>query len=179
MCAEPPNLDIYLACALTHVPEPEFDGYTERIHRFAAALCAQGANQVRYALINSDPQLAAKPAADKARLCYLWDRRMVESADVFVAEATHPSLGLGIEMQIAESNDIPLIMCFEKAESRRTHSKHYRNPDRQAHKLQVGEGFVSLMALGLPNVFSVIPYRAEEECLRGLATALQLLNDKQ
>lgn len=71
-------------------------------------------------------------------------------------------------MQITESKDIPLIICYERSEARRSKTKLYENPDHHTHHLQVGEGFISLMALGLPNVFSIVPYSEESECIEGL-----------
>ena len=65
-----------------------------------------------YALVNSDPQLASKPFEERARLCYLWDRNMVEQAELIIAEASFPSTGLGIEMQIAESKGTPIILWW-------------------------------------------------------------------
>ncbi|HHQ4457647.1 hypothetical protein FT688_11730 [Aeromonas hydrophila] len=169
-------MKIYLASALTHVPENEFLNYTSMLHRFASVLSDQGQNQVLYALMNSDPQLAKKPPRDKPRLCYLWDREMVEDADVVVAEASFPSIGLGIELQIAEMNNIPVILCFEQSESKRSHQKFYENPDNQLHQLQIGDGYISLMALGLPNLFSLVPYSDERECFLETRRLLGMLN---
>ena len=64
-------------------------------------------HEVMYALVNSDPQLASKPFDERARFCYLWDRNMVEHAELLIAEASFPSTGLGIEMQIAEGKGTP------------------------------------------------------------------------
>jgi hypothetical protein len=75
---------IYIGCGLTHVPSQIFAAYTSFIHSVASRLTEQG-HQVHYALLHSDPQLATKPEAERPRLCYLWDRRMVENADLLVA----------------------------------------------------------------------------------------------
>jgi hypothetical protein len=151
-------MDIYLACALTHVPRVEFDDYVEFIHTLAHSLETQVPARVRYALRHSDPQLADRPFKERARLCYLWDREMVESADVVVAEATYPSTGLGIELQIAASRSTPIVLCFNQQEEHRVRPVAYANPDHSRHQLQVGDGFVSLMALGIPSIFRVIGY---------------------
>lgn len=173
------KMKIYLASALTHVPEHEFLNYTSMLHRFAFELGKQGRNQVRYALMNSDPQLASKPPRDKPGLCYLWDRAMVEEADVVVAEASYPSTGLGIELQIAETKDIPIILCFEQADLKRSHQKFYENPDHQRHELQIGDGYVSLMALGLPNLFALVPYFDERSCFLETLKLLELIYEEQ
>ena len=81
------EVKIYLACGLTHVPRDVFPSYTAYLHSLAQALSTVGDScTVKYALVHSDPQLAEKPAQDRASLCYAWDRRMVEEADLVVAE---------------------------------------------------------------------------------------------
>lgn len=107
---------------------------------------------------SDDPQLADKPPNERARLCYLWDSRMVEEAEVVVAEASFASVGLGVELQIATSNEIPVVLCFRDFGINKAASVHYENPDHTGHDLQIGEGFVSLMALGIPTVFRVLKY---------------------
>lgn len=100
-------MKIYIACALTHVPRGAiFDEHIAFIHELAGKLKSAG-HEVMYALVNSDPQLASKPADERARLCYLWDRNMIEHAELLIAEASFPSTGLGIEMQIAEGKGTP------------------------------------------------------------------------
>ncbi|HMG05243.1 MAG TPA: hypothetical protein VK581_07260 [Chthoniobacterales bacterium] len=133
---------------------------------------------VRYALVDSDPQLAEKPQNERARLCYLWDRELVEQADVVVADGTFPSIGLGIELQIAESRDIPIVLSFRKTASNRLAPIEYENPDHTHHFLQIGEGFVSLMALGLPAIFRIVEYRDESDGIRQIAEAVSLLQRK-
>jgi hypothetical protein len=170
-------MKIYIACALTHVPRDKFDEYTAFIHTLAAALRGSDTqNEVRYALVNSDPQLAIKPVNERARLCYLWDRDMVEAADVVIAEASFPSIGLGIEMQIAERKDKPIVLCFRDYGSNRAEAVAYKNPDLSRHDLQIGEGYVTLMALGVPSIFRVIKYGNVEEGIRQVLEAVGLLD---
>jgi hypothetical protein len=140
-------MNVYIACGLAHVPRSSFQRYANFIHTTAEALRQLGCVHVTYALKHSDPQLAEKPFAERAKLCYLWDREMVEAADVLVAEASYPSTGLGIELQIAESKGTPIITCFNRSEENRLTPVEYENPDHSHHELQIGEGFVSLMAL--------------------------------
>ena len=104
-------MKIYIASALTHVPRGEFSDYVKFLHRLAGALRTQPfGHEVKYALANSDRQLAQKPFGEPARLCYLWDRGMVKEADLVIAEASFPSTGLGIELQVAEAKDIPPLL---------------------------------------------------------------------
>ncbi len=86
-------MKIYIACALTHVPRDSFQEYAAFIHRLAnATRSVESVSQVKYALVDSDPQLASKPFSDQTRLCDLWDREMVEEANLVTAELTYPSM---------------------------------------------------------------------------------------
>jgi hypothetical protein len=157
---------IYLACALTHVPRHLFDGYVVYLHALARALRAIGSGcTVKYALVNSDPQLAEKPFTERASLCYAWDRRMVEEADLVVADASFPSTGLGVELQIADARGTPIIMLIGDYGTNRVKTVHYENPDSSQHDLQVGEGIVSLMALGVPSIRRKIGYIVHETAI--------------
>jgi hypothetical protein len=168
-------MNIYIGCGLTHVPRDSFEEYTLYIHQLADQLSDNEKNSVQYALMHSDPQLASKPPYEKAKLCYLWDRRMVENSDVLIAEASFPSTGLGIEMQIAEGKGIPIIICFREINSNRAEPIAYKNPDQTKHDLQTGEGFVSLMALGMPSVFQVIKYIDYEDGIAHVIDSVKLL----
>jgi hypothetical protein len=164
-------MTIYLGCGLTHVPRNVFSDYVSLLHRIAAELECAG-TEVKYALKHSDPHLAEKPFEEKARLCYLWDREFVEKADVLVAEASYPSTGLGIELQIAESHGKPIIVCFRAGSDTRAAEVRYENPDHTRHTLQIGDGYVSLMALGIPSVFKVIRYQHADDCISELVRAV-------
>jgi len=168
-------IKIYVACGLTHVPRKEFQDYVQTLHALVAHLSCALPAQVKYALRDSDPQLAEKPLEDRARLCYLWDREMVEWADVVVAEASYPSTGLGIELQVACARDTPIIIAFRPSNSHRAAPIQYETPDQAKHDLQVGEGFVSLMALGLPSVFKVLRYSNVEEAVMKIEEAIRIV----
>ncbi|MEE3500320.1 hypothetical protein [Acidiphilium acidophilum] len=87
-------MNIYVACGLTHVPRGIFDRYVSFIHQIALSLRSiSGVNTVKYALVDSDPQLATEKKDNQARLCYQWDRQMVEGANLIVADASYPSTG--------------------------------------------------------------------------------------
>ncbi|HMU32074.1 MAG: hypothetical protein KF854_07230 [Nitrospira sp.] len=169
---------LYIACGLTHVPRHKFSSYTEFIHQLAQALQASGA-EVRYALKDSDPQLAQRPLSDRARLCYAWDREMVEWADAVIGEATYASTGLGIELQIATQKATPIILCFQRKEENRVAEAEYLNPDNTHHHLQIGEGYVTLMALGLPTIFKVVGYATEDEAVQSILHATTLITIQQ
>ena len=167
-------MNIYISCGLTHVPRHIFASYAAFIHHLAAELTARGASrQIKYALADSDPQLALKPLSERARLCYLWDRDMVERANLVIAEASFPAIGLGIELQIAASNNIPIIICFSDYGFNKAASITYENPDHTRHELQIGSGYVSLMALGLPSIFRVVQYSNSAD---GVARIIELVD---
>lgn len=168
-------MKIYLACGLTHVPRGEFAAYVCLIEEVAQFLTNSLGAKVKYALNDSDPQLAQKPFSDRARLCYLWDKEMVEWADVIVAEASYPSTGLGIELQIACARETPIVMAFRFDEHHKAPPVQYRTPDHEIHTLQLGEGFISLMALGLPSVFKVLPYTNVKEACTEVGRAIETL----
>ena len=168
-------MKVYIACALTHVPRNHFAEYASFLHGLAGSVANNGGHEVKYALVNSDPPLATKPFDERARLCYLWDARMVQEADVVVAECSFPSIGLGIELQLAAENETPVIIILRDFHDNRAAPVHYVNPDHTEHELQIGDGFVSLMALGLPTVVKVHRYSQEEEAIRQVSESLKLL----
>ena len=158
-------MKIYVACGLTHVPRNEFEDYVCLVTSIAEFLTSSQGAEVKYALKDSDPQLSQKPFADRARLCYIWDKEMVEWADVVVAEASYPSTGLGVELQIACARETPIILTFKLDENHKAPPVQYKTPNHEKHSLQLGDGYISLMALGIPSVFSVIPYvNIEDAC---------------
>lgn len=168
-------MNIYIGCGLTHVPRTFFADYVSFLHELAHALEALSSiANVQYALINSDPQLASKPKGDRPALCYDWDRRMVEEADVMIAEASFPSTGLGIELQIAETAGIPVIMMIGDHGLNHMDPAHYINPDQSEHDLQIGAGIVSLMALGLPAIRKIISYTNFSDAISEAAATVTL-----
>lgn len=168
-------MKIYVACSLTHVPRSHFEEYVQSIHHLADVLSQENANEVNYALVNSDPQLATKPFEDRARLCYLWDARMVQESEVVIAECSFPSIGLGVELQLAVEREIPIIIIFRDFKDNKATPTQYSNPDQSIHELQIGDGFVSLMALGLPTIFKVHSYQSDVDAASQVVSSLKLL----
>ncbi len=93
------------------------------------------------------------------------------------AEASFPSTGMGIELQIAASNRIPVVICFRKDSARCACHVTYESPDHSQHVLQIGEGFVSPMALGLPSLFKTVGYSTENEGIDAVVDAVNILKD--
>lgn len=161
------------------MPRDSFQNYVALIHDIAQKISVGAECTVKYALKDSDPQLADRPFEDRARLCYSWDRQMVEWADILIAEATYPSTGLGIELQIAENKSIPIILCFNGSESNKAEPVDYENPDHSRHSLQLGEGYITLMALGLPSLYKILPYSNKDQIISNLLKLIGVLNRKQ
>jgi nucleoside 2-deoxyribosyltransferase len=168
-------MNVYIGCALTAVPRSCFNEYTAFIHELAEALRSSGCQNVKYALIDSDPQLADKPREQRARLCYVWDREMVEQADALIVDATFPAIGVGVELQIAAAKAIPVVLSFNRALGNRWEPVQYENPDHSKHELQIGEGFISLMALGIPTIFRIIQYVTPNDGIADIVEAISLL----
>lgn len=166
-------MKIYLACGLTHVSRYVFENYVEIIHGIASGIQLLGA-EVKYPLRHSDPQLATKPINERARLCYEWDRAMVEWADLVIAECSYPSIGVGIELQIAEQRGTPIVIVFDSGK-KAVPNVEYVNPDGSRHWLQIGEGHVTLMALGLPNVLRVIAYSGKDDAIEQIFRVMESL----
>jgi hypothetical protein len=167
-------MKIYIACGLTHVPREFFCEYSDFLHNLASSLKQENAGHiVKYALVNSDPQLAEHPPSERAKLCYEWDRNIVQEVDLVIGEASFPSIGLGIELQIAISKATPIILCYRNYRNNKAEPVCYENPDKSIHQLQIGKGFISLMALGLPTVQAVIEYYKYED---GIAKVIKSVN---
>jgi hypothetical protein len=100
---------------------------------------------------------------------------MVQDAELLIAEASFPSTGLGIELQIAEAKNIPIILCFRDFGLNKIAPVEYENPDHKWHHLQIGDGYVSLMALGIPNIFHVIKYSDTSSGISDILAAVSML----
>jgi len=101
---------------------------------------------------------------------------MVQWADAIVADASYPSIGLGIELQIATEVETPIVLCFRRIDEHRAHEVEYAGPNHERHHLQIGEGYVSLMALGLPSLFSVVGYERTSDAIESVRNAILVLN---
>jgi hypothetical protein len=166
-------MNIYLSCALTHVPRDTFSTYVATVHAVASGLAAMDTvRRVRYALVDSDPALAGEVTADRPKLCYQWNRRMIEEAHLLIAEVSYPSTGLGIEAEIAASKRIPIIFIYRDYSTNRAVPVSHVNPAGETHELQIGDGIVSLMALGIPSVARVMRYETAEHALIQLSAEL-------
>lgn len=104
---------------------------------------------------------------------------MVEDADLLIAEASFPSTGLGIELQIAEMHDTPILLMFRDYGCNQAPQRQYKNPnDIEDHALQIGDGFVTLMALGLPSIFRTVRYENLQDATEQLAQVIATLEQE-
>ena len=81
-------------------------------------------------------------------------------------------------MQIAETKGTPIILCFRDFGKNRVKSLSYANPDHTHHALQVGEGFVTLMALGVPTIFRSIQYFDRDDGIKRIIEAVNMIGRK-
>ena len=79
-------------------------------------------------------------------------------------------------MQIAESKGTPIILCFRDFGINKVQSVDYENPDHTHHQLQIGEGYVTLMALGVPSIFKVIKYSSNDDGVNKILETVKLLD---
>ena len=63
------------------------------------------------------------------------------------------------DFSAAEYSNIPIIMLVGELGINRVEKVKYQNPDNKFNHLQIGEGIVSLMALGIPSVKRIVPYK--------------------
>jgi len=163
---------VYVGCALTHVPKVVFDEYCGFIRSIAQLLEEKYCVRVKYALEDSDPFLPEYAPAERPKMCYIWDRRLVEESSILIAEVSFPSMGIGIELQVAEQNSIPVILLYRDFGFNRAEGKKYKTRDDRTHELQIGNKIVSIMAQGNPSVIKEIFYSTYSDCLNSLNVLL-------
>jgi|TARA_Y100000310_G_scaffold304365_1_gene343442 nucleoside 2-deoxyribosyltransferase len=82
---------------------------------------------------------------------FVKDKGLLDRADVFIAEITKPSLGVGYEIGMAEAMGIPMLLLYRKGEKRvsamvlgnkKFNSKEYM--DVEETEGMIGEFFGSL-----------------------------------
>jgi len=160
---------VYISCSLTHVPSNIFEQYCDFIRDIAKMLEQKHGFSVKYALKDSDPFLPQYPFSKRPKKCYEWDRGMVEEADLVIAEVSFPSLGAGIELQIAEHKRIPVILIYKDYGFNVAEEKEYKNDDGKMHKLQIGNRIVSIIVQGNPAIVHEIYYSSYEEVIDSLS----------
>lgn len=78
----------------------------------------------------------------------------ITDCDLFIAEVSSPSIGVGMELQMAVEKSIPIIAVAK-------------------------EGIeISTMVTGLPNLFKVIRYTSIQDCIKKLEKELKSFGGK-
>ncbi|MEK6910051.1 MAG: hypothetical protein AABW61_03180 [Candidatus Aenigmatarchaeota archaeon] len=80
--------------------------------------------------------------------------KKITDADLFIAEVSNPSHGVGMELQMATENKIPIIAVAKK------------------------EVELSSMVLGLPNIIKIIHYNSIEDLTKSIKKELTNLKVK-
>lgn len=164
---------VYVSCAMTHVSASAFSEYSSLVREIGAVLAKEFACDVKYALKDSDPQLEEYPSESRPALCYAWDRKMVQESDLVVAEVSFPAIGVGHELQMAAERGIPIVLLYRvDGYERKAEEKPYIGEDQKPHKVQIGNGVVSIMAQGNPSVVAEIAYVGRDDCIEKLRAYL-------
>lgn len=133
---------VYLSGALTGLASPE---EYRTFYEALAGVCAEAGIKVYIPHLATDP---VKNPGLSPRDVYELDRSQVLAADLVVAYAGFPSLGVGMELEIANQAGIPVVLLAES------------------------EAPLSRMARGCPAVIGEIRFASREEALEGLRSWL-------
>ena len=126
---------VFIGTACTHVPPAVFPEYKTVIESVADLVEDLFECKARYALEDSDPQLSRIRRERRPSECYCMDRELVEGSQLVIAEASFPSTGLGQELQIAEYNSIPIILCYKDWGCNIAETKNYHTRAGEAHSI--------------------------------------------
>lgn len=96
--------------------------------------------------LHTDPE---KNAAAKPCEVYEVDMRQIDNSCLVIAYVGYPSLGVGAELEHANTKGIPMILLYEKGEK------------------------VSRLALGIPMVKRILEFADEETALKYVSQYLQ------
>ncbi len=135
---------LFLGAASSNVPEPsrgEYQSYVKELVRILADF------EVLGGVTTPAPIDRSKDLRSDDKRLYQWYRDQILSADLFLAEMTHPSFGLGIELEIAAEGNVPIIVTSV------SHSANAR---------------ISRMVLGLPGIAHIISYSSYQKALAGV-----------
>lgn len=166
------NKSIYVACGLTHVPFELFEDYMKFISDVGGILIEKG-HVVRSALtIRNDPNTNI---ISDSNTCYSTYKRIIEKSDVVVAETSFPSTGIGIELQIAASNNIPIILLHNSKHFENKSKIHYGGGDNKKDmEFIIGKGGMSAMLEGLPSVSEIISYNSYSKAISHISKIVEV-----
>lgn len=159
---------VFIGTACTHVPVSIFPEYKSLIESVADLVEALFRCRARYALEDSDPLLPQYERRRRPAECYRMDRELVEDSQLVIAEVSFPSTGLGQELQIAEFNKIPIILCYRDWGFNLAERKDYRTRAGEDHSIELGNTIVSVMVQGNHAVIKEIFYKNTVDLLKQL-----------
>ena len=163
-------MNLYVACSLTNVPAENFNEYTQFIQKLHIQLESNGFN-IENALSNSSPFDSTLDSLVNAKNCYNWHKELITQSDVVIAEVSFPSLGVGIELQLANQLGIPTYLIYNPCIASTATSKSFKN-DKQIHSTtNITHDYISSMALGMDCVKNVLSY-TEYEAIGNEITSL-------
>ncbi len=135
--------DIYISGGLTRSENP--DGQ-EKFFENIAELCEELGFSVYLPHKHTDP---IKHPNITPKEVYEKDYGIVANAKIIIAYVGEPSLGVGIELEIAKNNNTDIVLIFHKNDK------------------------VSRMARGVPGVKFIVQYDSEEDALNQLRDVLR------
>lgn len=101
-------LKIYFGCSLTHAPEE----YRQSILALRKSLSEK--YQVLEFFSNPADMQQNQQSLEYCQQIYTHDRNCVLECDIFVAEVSLPSIGLGMELGFAVENNKPILAILQK-----------------------------------------------------------------
>lgn len=134
--------DVYVAGELTRCANPEEQ---KKFYEDIAELCRECGLSVYLPHQHTDPIKHPHVSPEEV---YKKDYDIVANAKIIIAYVGQPSLGVGIELEIAKNNNTGIILVFQKDEK------------------------VSRMARGIPDV-KIIRYDSKEDALNQLRAELK------
>lgn len=142
-------MKVYISGALTGTSN---HNQLKRFYEQLGRLCEQ------YGLIAYVPHLATDPVNHphvSPHQVYALDREQVSNSNLVIAYVGQPSSGVGMEVQIAESNHIPVLLLYEQGKS------------------------VSRMIRGCPNIIGELHFKDVYDGLVQVAKFLKKLTGRR
>ncbi|NJP09892.1 MAG: XRE family transcriptional regulator [Leptolyngbyaceae cyanobacterium RU_5_1] len=133
---------IYISGALTGIKESE---KIKDFYESIGLLCDQLAFQTHIPHLYTDP---LKNPEISPRQVFEMDKRQVNAADLVIAYLGCPSFGVGMELAYADTNNIPIILLYER------------------------ERIISRFPRGIPSIVAEIQFTSYEDALEQLRNIL-------
>lgn len=133
---------VYVSGALTEVENPVV---VKTFYEAIGSLCEEMGLQAYVPHLNTDP--IHNPDVTPRQVFEI-DKHKVSTSDLIIAYINSPSVGVGMELAYAETNDIPIILLYERGRR------------------------VSRFPRGIPTVVSEIRFNDYEDALVQLKSSL-------